>query len=85
MGSEIQKTRSCAVTSPDDMNAHLVTVVVLPMSTGARPARFRVALMFRGKQVLIVLDRIRTLDRVRVLKRLGAQRSATLAATPQWT
>lgn len=65
--------------SPDDMNAHLRTVVVAPMTTGSRPACFRVALAFRGKQGLIVLDQIRTLDRACFVKRLGALRPPTLA------
>lgn len=81
VGSEIQKTRPCVVVSPDDMNAHLRTVVVAPMTSGSRPARFRVSLTFQGKQGLIVLDQIRTLDRVRLVQRLGALRPAALAAT----
>jgi mRNA interferase MazF len=83
VGSQIQKTRPCAVISPTDMNAHLRTVIVAPMITGSRPARFRIALTFQGKQGLIVLDQIRTLDRVRLVKRLGALSPATLAATLQ--
>jgi mRNA interferase MazF len=83
VGSEIQKTRPCVVISPDDMNAHLRTVIVAPMTTGSQPARFRIALTFKGKRGLIVLDQIRTLDRVRLVKRLGALRPATLAATLQ--
>ena len=81
MSSEIQKTRLCLVISPNDMNAHLRTVIVAPMTTGSQPARFRVALTFQGKQGQIVLDQIRTLDRVRLVKRLGALRPATLAST----
>ena len=83
VGSEIRKTRPCVVVSPDDMNAHLRTVIVAPMTTGSRPAGFRVPLTFRGKQRLIVLDQIRTLDRVRLVKRLGALRSQTLVLTLQ--
>ena len=83
VGGEIQKTRPCVVISPDDMNAHLRTVIVAPMTTGSRPAGFRISLTFQGKQGLIVLDQIRTLDRVRLVKRLGALRPATLAATRQ--
>jgi mRNA interferase MazF len=80
-GSEIQKTRPCVVVSPDEMNAHLRTVIVAPMTTGSKPARFRIALTFQGKQGLILLDQMRTLDRVRLIKRLGSLRPATLAAT----
>ena len=83
VGSEIQKTRPCVVISPDDMNAHLRTVIVAPMSTGSRPARFRITLTFQGKQGLILLDEVRTLDRARLVKRLGALRPVTLAATLQ--
>jgi mRNA interferase MazF len=83
VGSEIQKTRPCVVISPDEMNAHLRTVIVAPMTTGSRPAHFRVPVTFQGKQGLIVLDRIRTLDRVRLVRRLGALRSTTLVATLQ--
>jgi mRNA interferase MazF len=81
VGSEIQKTRPCVVVSPGDMNAHLRTVIVAPMTTGSKPAGFRVALTFQGKQGLILLDQLRTLGRVRLVKRLGALRPATLAAT----
>jgi mRNA interferase MazF len=83
VGSEVQKTRPCVVISPDDMNVHLRTVIVAPMTTGSRPARFRIALTFQGKQGLILLDQVRTLDRARMIKRLGALRPVTLAATLQ--
>ena len=83
VGSEIQKTRPCVVISPDEMNEHLRTVIVAPMTTGSRPARFRIPLSFDGKRGLILLDRIRTLDRARLVKRLGALPPATLAATLQ--
>ena len=82
-GSEIQKTRPCVVISPNEMNAHLRTVIVAPMTTGSRPAGFRIPLTFRGKHGLIVLDQIRTLDRVRLTQRLGALRPATLTLTLQ--
>ncbi|MBC7732385.1 MAG: type II toxin-antitoxin system PemK/MazF family toxin [Bacteriovorax sp.] len=81
VGGKIQKTRPCVVVSPDDMNAHLRTVIVAPMTTGSRPAGFRVALTFQGKQGLIVLDQVRTLDRARLVKQLGALRPPTLALT----
>lgn len=81
VGSEIQKTRPCVVVSPLEMNAHLRTVIVAPMTTGSRPAAFRIPLSFQGRQGLIVLDQIRTLDRVRLVKCLGALRPATREAT----
>ena len=83
VGSEIQKTRPCVVVSPDEMNSHLRTVIVAPMTTGSRPAAFRVPLTFQGKRGLIVLDQIRTLDRARLVKRLGVLRAPTLASTLQ--
>jgi mRNA interferase MazF len=83
VGSEIRKTRPCVVVSPDEMNAHLRTVIVAPMTTGSRPAAFRVPLTFQGKHGLIVLDQLRPLDRARLLKRLGSLRAPTLALTLQ--
>lgn len=83
LGSEIRKTRPCVVVSPVEMNAHLRTVIVAPMTTGSRPAAFRVAVTFQGRQGLIVLDQMRALDRVRLVQRLGALRAPTLALTLQ--
>jgi mRNA interferase MazF len=83
VGSKTQKTRPCVVVSPDDMNAHLHTVIVAPMTTGSRPAGFRVPLTFQGKQGLILLHQTRTLDRVRLVKRLGALRAPTLTLALQ--
>jgi len=83
LGSEIQKTRPCVVVSPDDMNAHLRTVIVAPMTTGSRPVRFRIPLTFQGKQGLILLDQVGALDGVRLVKRLGTLRPQTLATTLQ--
>ena len=83
VGSEIQKTRPCVVISPNEMNDHLRTVIVAPMTTGSRGARFRIPVTFQGKQGLIVLDQIRTLDRIRLVKRMGVLRASTLTATLQ--
>ncbi len=81
VGSEIQKTRPCVLISPNELNAYLMTVIVAPMTTGSRPANFRTPITFQGKQRLIVLDQIRTLDRARLVRRLAALRPATLTAT----
>jgi mRNA interferase MazF len=81
IGSEIQKTRPCVVISPPELNHHLKTVIVAPMTTGARPAAFRVPLTFQNKQGLILLDQIRTLDKVRLRKRVGAVHPQTLDKT----
>jgi mRNA interferase MazF len=80
VGSEIQKTRPCVVVSPPEMNEHLRTVVVAPMTTGSRPAPFRIPITFQSKHGLILLDQLRTLDRQRLVQRLGATRPPTLAA-----
>lgn len=83
VGSEIRKSRPCVVVSPPEMHDHLRTVIVAPMTTGSRPAPFRVGIRFQGKSGLILLDQIRTLDQARLVKRLGTARPATLAALLQ--
>jgi mRNA interferase MazF len=80
IGSEIQKTRPCVVVSPPEMNDHLRTFVVAPMTTGSRPAPFRIPITFQRKTGLILLDQLRTLDRLRLMKRLGTCKPATLSA-----
>ena len=81
VGSEIQKTRPCVVISPPELNQHLKTVIVAPMTTGARAAAFRIPLTFQNKQGLILLDQIRTLDKVRLRKKDGTLHSSTLEKT----
>ena len=71
VGRELQKTRPCVVISPDDMNRFIGTVIVAPMTTKGRPYPTRVALKFKGKRGHIVLDQIRTVDKIRLVKRLG--------------
>ena len=71
VGSEMQKTRPCIIVSPPEMHDHLRTVIVAPMTTANKPAPFRIAIVFQGKRGLILLDQIRTLDKVRLVKRLG--------------
>jgi mRNA interferase MazF len=81
VGSEIQKTRPCVVISPPEMHDHLHTVIVAPMTTGARPAAFRIPVTFQGKRGLILLDQLRTLDKIRLIKRLGSISALALAST----
>jgi len=81
LGREIQKTRPCVVVSPPELHDVLPTVIVAPMTTGSRAARFRIALAFDGKRGFILLDQIRTLDKVRLLKRLGKVTPKTLRMT----
>ena len=81
VGSEIQKTRPCVVVSPPELHDHLRTAIVAPMTTGSKPAPFRIPVTFKRKNGLILLDQIRTLDKQRLVKRLGAVRPATLGDT----
>lgn len=71
LGSEIRKTRPCLVVSPDEMNRFLSTVIVAPMTTAGRAYPTRVACVFKGKSGQIALDQIRTVDKVRLVRKLG--------------
>lgn len=71
LGSEIRKTRPCLVISPDELNRHLRTVIVAPMTTHGRSYPSRVAVTFSGTSGQVVLDQIRTIDKVRLVRRLG--------------
>lgn len=71
LGSEIQKTRPCLIVSPDEINHHLRTVIIAPMTTKGRAYPTRVACRFKKKAGQVVLDQIRTVDQTRLLKRLG--------------
>lgn len=81
VGSEIQKTRPCVIISPPEMHDYLRTVMVAPMTTGSRPAPFRIPVSFARKNGLILLDQLRTLDKQRLVRRLGAVQPRTLHAT----
>jgi mRNA interferase MazF len=70
-GQEIQKTRPCLVVSPDEMNSHISTVIVAPMTTKGRSYPTRIACTFQGKKGQIVLDQIRTVDKSRLVRKLG--------------
>lgn len=80
-GSEIQKTRPCAVVSPDELNNCLRTFIVAPMTTGGHPYPFRIACRFGGRAGYVVLDQLRTVDRERLVRRLGRLSPATLGKT----
>ncbi|GLS31012.1 mRNA interferase PemK [Mesorhizobium albiziae] len=71
VGSEIQKTRPCLIISPPEIHEHLRTVIVAPMTSGSRPAGFRVSVSFQGVNGLILLEQSRALDKRRLVKRLG--------------
>lgn len=70
-GSEIRKTRPCLIISPDEMNDHIRTVIVAPMTTKGRQYPTRVSCTFQGKRGQIVLDQIRTVDKTRLVRHLG--------------
>jgi mRNA interferase MazF len=70
-GSEMQKTRPCLIVSPEEMNRHLRTLLVAPMTTVERAYPTRVAVTFAGKHGQIALDQLRSVDRQRLLKKLG--------------
>jgi mRNA interferase MazF len=78
LGSEIQKTRPCLIVSPDELNAHLRTVIVAPMTTGGRAYPWRIRCRFRNRSGYVVLDQLRTVDRERLVKRLGALSTQTV-------
>jgi mRNA interferase MazF len=83
VGSEIQKSRPCVVISPGEMHGHLRTVIIAPMTTGSRPAPFRIPVTHSGKQGLILLDQIRTVDKSRLASKFGELEPSTLSAVLQ--
>lgn len=81
VGSEIQKSRPCVVVSPPELNDHLRTVIVAPMTSKEFTAPFRVPVRHGGRNGLILIDQVRTVDKVRLARRLGAVSAKTLSAT----
>ena len=79
MGREIRKARPCVIVSPDELNHHLNTFIVAPMTTGGHRYPFRLACRFEGKDGFVVLDQLRTVDRQRLVQRLGRITPVTLA------
>ena len=71
LGSEIKKTRPCVVVSPDELDEHLRTAIVAPMTTKGRPYPWRIKCRFQGKTGYVVLDQLRTIDQERAASRLG--------------
>ena len=78
-GREIRKTRPCVVVSPDELNAHMGTFIVAPLTTGSHPYPFRIACRFAGTDGHVVLDQLRTVDRERMVRRLGTLTGPTIA------
>ncbi len=79
LGSEIKKTRPCVVVSPDELNTHLRTAVVAPMTTGGRAYPWRIRCRFQNRAGHVALDQLRTVDQERLVKRLGTLSSGTVA------
>lgn len=79
VGSEIQKRRPCLVVSPDELNEHLRTVIVVPLSSHRGEASFRVSSQFRGMEGNIMIDQIRAVSRERLVRRMGAIDAETLS------
>ena len=77
-GSEIQKTRPCVVVSPDELNSYLRTFIVAPLTPGGHSYPFRIPCRFEGRAGYVVLDQIRTVDRERLVRRLGKLSPSTL-------
>lgn len=71
IGSEIKKTRPCVVISPDEMNLHLRTIIIAPMTTSSKNYPTRVKIKHNKKDGQVVIDQIRTIDKRRIVKKLG--------------
>lgn len=81
VGSEIQKSRPCVIVSPAELNNHLRTVIVAPMTSKGFAAPFRISVTHAGTEGLILLDQLRTVDKVRLVRKMGALSAKTLAKT----
>jgi mRNA interferase MazF len=77
-GGKIQKTRPCVVISPDELNSYLRTFIVAPLTTGGHSYPFRIPCRFEGRAGYVVIDQIRTVDRERLVRRLGKLPPSTL-------
>jgi len=81
IGREIKKTRPCVVLSPDELNRHLNTVVVAPMTTGGHPYPFRIACRFQKRDGFVVLDQLRAVDTHRLVRKLGRRSPQATASS----
>ena len=82
-GSEIQKTRPALIVSPDEVNQVLRTVIIAPMTSADRPYPTRVPVTFQGKRGHVALDQVRTVDRVRLIRKLGSAPAKTAQAASE--
>ena len=81
LDGEIEKTRPCVVVSPSELHDALRTVIVAPMTTRGRGAPFRIPISHAGKRGLVLLDQIRAIDKLRLIRRVGTVAPKTLAQT----
>ncbi|CAN5603116.1 type II toxin-antitoxin system PemK/MazF family toxin [soil metagenome] len=81
VGSEIRNTRPCVVISPDELNQHLQTFIVAPMTTGGHRYPFRVACQFQKREGFVVLDQLRTVDSQRLIRKLGRLSSTAISSS----
>lgn len=80
IGTEIQKTRPCLIVSPDMMNRHLRSVTVMPLTSGSRAEPFRLPTQLEGREGFLLGDQLRTLSKLRLVKKVGQTDAVTLAA-----
>lgn len=80
VGSEVRKTRPCLIVSPDELNEHLRTVIVAPMTTGGHAYPWRIGCRFQNRSGFVALDQLRTVDGERLVRRLGRLSSGTTTA-----
>jgi len=83
LGSEIRKTRPCLIVSPDELNLHLRTAVIAPMTTRGQAYPWRIACRFQQRAGFVALDQLRTIDRERLIRRLGRLSPAAFDAVMQ--
>lgn len=79
-GSEIRKTRPCLIVSPDELNHHLRTVIVAPMTTGGHAYPWRIPCRFQNRAGFVAIDQVRTVDRERLVRHLGRLAPRTLTS-----
>jgi mRNA interferase MazF len=80
LGSEMKKTRPCIVISPDEMNDYLRTVLIAPLTTNIRQYPWRVPINFQRKKGMIALDQFRTIDKQRIIRRIGKARPTVISS-----
>lgn len=80
IGSEIKKTRPCVIISPNEMNSYLNTIVIAPMTTGLKKYPTRVSVKHNGKKGMIAIDQIRTIDKIRIVKKFESLSTKEITA-----